>query len=475
MHKVLDLSTASIPSGTPPQRKLLMIDSGPYAGRLFCLYNESPATIAFTWADPPYTIWASPYNQITDSADYPPSACIDSQGNIYIVYVQQTSLNLIFFKMPFVAGMWQSGMPHTVLSEGLGYYPVISRDIDGGLWCGFAYYDTANEYFEARAKYSSNDGVLWGAGPSDPGYLLSNSSTVMPYISINCPGSDAVAVYCESRSSLYLRKFVTVWQTPIQVYLGDYIDSNFDCALSNDLKLGIAFTPSTENRVYYREYDGVTLGGLQEAHSGDSRSPQIAYHNNKPYIYFAENIGNSRNLPGCAIRQSSGFESVNLIDGMGLLDSFLIFESTSSIYEDKTDVAASESAGDIFHSASNTMLSSSGDIAFFGRDSKFYSLSVTLSITATGGSIIWEYYDGQNWVAFTPYSGDSDLDQVDTVIYLWNDMANVPDSWQMSKVNSIYKYWIRARVENALSVAPVGSQITAVPKCDYLSLIRRSA
>ncbi len=474
MHKLLDFSSAAIASGVPPQRKLLKIDTGPYAGRMFCLYNESPNTIATTWADPPYTIWSSPYNHVTDSADYPPSACIDSQGNIYVIYVQQTTLNLIFFRLPFVSGMWTSGAPSTVLEEGAAYYPVIARNIEGDLWCAYAYYDSVKEEYEIKAKSSLDSGITWGGGPTDTGAQLSSGSDEMPYVSICCVSNYVLALYTENRSSLYVRKHVSAWEPSLLVYSGEYIDSDFDGALSGDMKLGIAFAPSEENCVYFREFDGVSLGGLYEVYSGRAISPQVQYQSVKPYIFFAAAIGNNRHLPKYAIKNATGFDSFDLVKQIGVMDSVQLFESSSSLYEDVTENAASETIADIYHPASNALLSAAGDIAYFGSESKFYCLSVILAITATGGSIVWEYHNGSHWASFSPYSGDSDLDEAETVIYLWNDTANIPDNWQGCTVNGVFKYWVRARVAVELTVPPIGTQITAVPKCDDLSLARGS-
>jgi hypothetical protein len=475
MHKLLDTSTAAIPTGVPPQRKLLMIESGPYAGRLFCMYNESPGTIAITWADPPYTIWANPYNQVTDSADYPPSACIDSQGNIYIVYVQQTTLNVIFFKLPFSGGMWQSGMPATVFDVDSAFYPVIARNNDGDLWCAFAYYDSVNDEYTIRAKSSTDGGMTWGSGPSDMGTAISGAFSSMPYVSLSFAGNDLNAVYCENRSDLYLRKHVSSWEPAQFIYGGNYIDADFDCAVSDDMKLGIAFAPSTAQRLYFREYDGVTLGGLQEVYNGLSKSPQLAYKINRLFIFYAQSIGNGLYLPRCSYKESGLFVSTVLIDGINAFSKLLLYEQSGQSYEDKTAEAFSLDTADIYHSVSGALLSSAGDCIYFGGEGKFFCISVVLSTAGSSGIIEWEYYNGQSWTSFNPQSGDIDLDEVTTIIYLWSDLRNAPDGWQVSTVNGHTAFWVRARVTGSFTVAPVGSQLTAVPKCMDICIARGSS
>lgn len=472
MHKLLDTSTAAIPTGVPPQRKLLMIETGPYMGRLFCLYNESSDTIAVTWSDPPYTIWADPYNQITDSADYPPSACIDAQGNIYVVYVQQTTLDIVFFKLSLISGSWQSGTHYTVLDTSSAYYPVIVRNDSGVLWCGFSYYNPGTAEYEIRVKSSTDGGQTWGSGPSDLGDLISASSISMPYVCLEFAGSDLYAVFTENRSNLNLRKRATAWESTQLVYSGDYIDADFDLAVSSDMKLGIVFAPSGDERVYYREFDGVALGGLQEVFQDKTIAPQILFKNNRPYILFARDVGNNCYLPKCSYYQSGQFTSIDLISSIGFFDSLFLYESSGQTFEDKTTEAQSEMAADIYHSSSNSLLSAEGDCLYLGKEEKFFSVSIILSTSGSGGSVAWEYYNGQAWSSFSPQAGDIDFDEIQTVLYLWNDEPNIPGDWQINSVNGTSKFWIRARVVNDFSVAPVGSQITAIPKCGQLSLAR---
>jgi hypothetical protein len=472
MYNLLDVSTAAVPTGVPSQRKLLKIEEGPYAGRVFCLYNESPSTIAITWADPPYTIWSSPYNHVTDSADYPPSACIDSQGNIYVVYVQRTTLNLIFFKLPFSAGMWASGFPYTVLDVGSAFYPVLARNNDGDLWCAFAYYDSGADRYRIRVKSSSDGGQTWGSGPSDLGSEVSAESVDMPYVNLSFAGTNLYAVYTENRSNLFVRKYVTGWEIVQLVYNGNYIGAEFDCAISDDMKLGIAFTPTAAARVYYREYDGINLGGLQEVYDKLSRSPQLFYIINRPYILFAESVGNDLYLPKYATQKDGMFSTGDLARGVGFFDTVFLYENSYQTYEDKTEEAGSTGAGDTYHTASNALLSSIGDCAYFGMEERFFCVAVTLATSGSGGSVVWEYHDGLNWHLFSPQAGHSNFNEVSTIIYLWIDLRNAPDDWQITNVNGDSRFWVRARVVNEYTVAPVGTQLTAITKCKDITIVR---
>jgi hypothetical protein len=475
MHKLLDTSSAAIPTGVSPQRKFFRLKSGPYADRLVCFYNKSSSNLAFTWADPPYNNWTDPIALITDSADYPVGACIDSVGNIYVVYIQQTTLNLIFFRLVFYAGAWNTGAPVTILNSGLAYYPVIVRNNDGHLWCGFAYYDSAKEVFSVRVKSTKNGGLTWGSGPDDIGTILSAESSEMPYVCLNFIGNDLYAVYSEARSNLYFRRYESGgagWSSPIQLLASDYIDSEFDCAVSTDMKLGIVICPSQADRVYFREYDGLSLSGLYEAASVGARAPQLTYKVNKPYIFFAEDIGNGYFMPRCAYRNSESFETATLVRGVGYFDSLLLYDNASQTYIDKTEEAKNLDVADVYNPSNNGLFVFQNDSLYLGMDEKFFCLGAVLATAGSGGTVIWEYFNGTNWSTFIPHSGGYGFNESNKLIYLWQDLQSSPAEWQITSVNSIKRFWVRVRVTDEFTVAPVGTQLLAVPQTDHLTLAR---
>ena len=473
MHKLLDTSTAAAPSGISPQRKLMKLGYGTYAGRLVCLFGESAINIAMSWADPPYTNWTDPMTLITNSADYPCSVYMDRDGNIYVVYIQQTSLNLIFFKLTFSAGGWSSSSPVTVCDAGSIYYPSIVRADNGDLWCAFAYYDSGEEAYYIRIKASTNGGSVWGSGSSDTGTALSGSSTDMPYVNLNFVGNDLYAVYSQNRSNLYFRRRDYTsgnWDSAVTLLNSNYIDSEFDCAVSSDSKLGIAICPSSAGEVYFREYDGVNISGLQQAASVSARAPQIIYNRNRPCVFYAENIGNDCFLPKYAYKKTDSFTIGNLIDGIGFFDK--VFLADAQTYEDKTDEAVSIDTADVYHSSSNALIAAAGDCLYLGQDNKFSCVAITLSTAGNGGTVIWEYYNGDDWESFVPESGGFNFDQINKIVYFWDDLDSAPSDWQSNIVNSKNEFWVRARVTGNFTTAPVGTQITAIPKSNYLSASR---
>lgn len=430
------------------------------------------------WADSPYQSWSSIVNLIEDSADYPFSACIDGDGNLYIAYVQQTTLNLIFLKLVFHAGAWSACEPVTILNVSSAYYPSISRSAEGKLWCAYAYYDSGSEVYYVRVKSSADDGLTWGSGPSDTGAQLSGSSTDMPYVNLSFVGNNLYAVYSQERSDLYYRKYdgsEEQWESAVLVLASNYIDSDFDCAVSGDMKLGITMSSSESAKLYFRELDGVTMSGLQEVASHRAKTPQIVYNANKPLIFYAREIGNNIYFPCYAFKENGNFVTDELIAGIGFFDKVFVYDdSAQTKFEDKTQEASNIQEADIYHSSSNALIENTGDCLYIGIEEKFFCVAIVLSTVGSGGIVVWEYYNGDSWVSFSPQSGDYDFDQNIKLVFLWNDLESVPEGWQSNTVNSEYMFWVRARVTNDFTTAPVGTQITASPKTDHLALSREA-
>jgi hypothetical protein len=471
MYKLIDTTTSQCPTGLPPQRKLFRVKSGPYAGRLVMLYAKTASEIILRWANEPYSDWSSPQTIISDSADYPFSAAIDGDGHIYLVYTRQTSLSSIYLKLTFSAGNWVAGTPATVCNIGPCFYPAISRIWSTEMWCAFAFYNAGLGTYSIRAKVSYDQGVTWGSGPSDSGEQLSEPDSNMPYVCLTLIGTNLYAVYSQMRSNLYFRHLSGsggIWDDPVHILTANYIDSNFDCACSPDKKLGIAICPSTNNKIYFREYDGVNMGGLQEASQFKGRSPQVAYLMGKVHIFFAQSTGSDFWIPAYALKDNDVFSGGELAHGTGLFEKVFLYSSLAAThFADKTNESISAAVADVYHPQSNAILAANGDCLYLGRSDKFFCAAFMLSTIGNAGTVVWEYFDGSNWIGFTPISGAYQFDISNQLIYFWNDPESAPGSWQACLVNSEFMYWIRARVINQFTTPPVGSQILSAAKVNY--------
>lgn len=476
MHKLVSLSTAARPTGSPPQKRLFRVASGPFKGRLVMLYADSASNISLTISDSPYSSWSSPQAIVTDSGNLPFSACISSSGHLYLIYTD-TSMILKCLKLTFSGGAWAAGSASTVINVDHSRNPFVLIDGDGKLWCFFDLHRISYDMRHyTRVKSSADDGLTWGSGPSDSGTPLSNAVVELGYVSACQSYSKLYAVYSVNRSSLRYRAYDLVaqsWGSEQTIAEYDYIDDGFDIAPSGDGKIGVVYAPSGSGNIYLKEYDGLIWSGQIEIQTGLSKSPQLAYYENKPYIIYAWHLGNNYYITKIAMMSGAEFNSSCYSDTFGNFDRVLLFNAGGSAqFQDKSTAAGNSTTGDIFHSESQGLIDSVDDCLYIGKQSKFFSAAIVLSTPGIGGTVTWEYFDGVIWNEFTPHSGADNFESNDALVYLWQDGVSIPANWQYGAINGISAYWVRARVITGFSVNPIGTQILAAVKCDDLSLVR---
>lgn len=476
MHKLLATSAATRPTGSPPQRKLFRISEGPFSGRLAALYMDSASGISLVYSDYPHESWSSPQQIVTDSFDSPFGAGMDESNNIYLVYTD-SSKDIKFLKLAFAAGGWTPGSAVTVLDVDDNYNPFIMKDGDGNLWCFIVNYRTSvDSKYYVRSKFSSDEGQTWGAGGGDLGTQISSGSDDICYVSAAQISSLLYAIYADGRSDLKYSVYdlkQQIWGSEITIHTANYIDHNYDIAVSTDKKLGVVFAVSAVNKVYFKEFDGSSWTGLYEVEAAESRSPQIIYRDNAACVFFAKHLGNGYYTLRNGRKSGDSFTITDYSPAVGIFDTVFVYDNSAGTqFEDKTAEAADVSSGDIFHSQSSSMLEAADDCLYLGKEGKFFCAAIILSTPGVGGQVAWEYYDGSDWTAFTPDSGIYHLDSADKLVYLWTDGLSAPADWEMSAVNGVSAYWIRIRVTLGFSTNPVGSQIIPAPNADDLVIAR---
>jgi len=474
MHKLLATTTATRPTGSPPQRKLFKISNGYFKGRLAALYQNSSSGIVLQYANYPYSTWSDAQLVASNCHDSPFSAIMDSNGNIYIAF-SGTDLKIRFVKLTFSSGFWGVGSPVNAVSVDNNYNPFIFKDDSGKLWCFFVNHRiSVDSNYYVRAISSVNDGQNWGTGDTDLGAQLSAATSQICYVTACQVGSLLYAIYATGRSNLNYRAYdlaAAAWDSENSIHSGDYIDDDFAVTVSADKRLGLTFAVSTDAKLYFKEFNGSYWSGNQEIEAALSRSPQIKYLGNLPHIIYGKHLGSGYYLIRHAYKSADNFISFDFSPFQGLFDMvFLYNELGGTKFQDKTGAAANESSGDIFHSESSALVAAIGDCIYLGKQSRFFCAAIVLSTAGANGTVAWEYHNGAQWISFTPHSGAYNLDSNDKLVYLWQDADSIPAGWQMNSVNGYSAYWVRARVVTGFSSTPVGTQIIAAAKSDDISL-----
>ncbi len=471
MLKSIDNSTAFYGTGLSLQRKLFKIKSGQYAGRIAAVYPSSPSVIVLSYADPPYISWSSPQQVVTDAADYPAGCWMDSGGNIYLAYTQETSLNLMHKKLSFVNGSWSTGSAATIYNAGSNYYPNMFKDHYGRLWVSWTRVSGSDHTI--NVKSSIDDGVTWDFGPDDEGTVLvtgqSSAFSRLEYLP-----SYLYCFYCVDGTSLAYRRIEmsgALWLSEVELFNGTWLSDSFHTSVSDNLKIGLAF--SVDGDLYYKDFDGAIWSGNVLINSGVTSAPIVRHHGSTAFVFYGKEIGPNQNQFYYSIKTGTEFGSPSKVAAsLAALDRVICYRpEASAMYYDRSVEAADESTADIYHPDSGTLLKDSGDALFLGQFERFSQVHITLSTSGSGGSVTWHYWDGADWVNFIPVSGQYNFDSSPARVRFWEDSSDIPSDWQSSVIAGHSKFWIKVVVSTDFVTAPVGTQITAAEDLQYMTAL----
>jgi hypothetical protein len=473
MQKLIDTSTAFYGGGNSPTSKLFTVRAGVYAGRQVVVYAASPSTIKFSYADPPYISWSTPQTVAANAADYPVSAAMDTAGNVYVVYSAQTTLDLLFRKLTFTAGGWTVGSEATIYNGKDNFFPTILKDIFGQLWVCWTCYDSASGNYTLRYKQSVTEGTLWGSGPTDAGEALTSGSSgcyhqlvyMQPYV---------YCIYTDAGTKLAYRRIPeggTNWDDEITLYTGTGLADALSAAVSQAGALvGVAFNAS--GKLWYLEFDTDSWSGLHELATGPATPPLLLFNGVTTYVFFGMSVGTGQTELLYRCKSGVGFAAAAVVSSeLSRFKYVLLYDANGSPqFRSLSAEAGNSSTADVFHPTSLKLIQAVGDAIYLGSDEKFAACEIILSTAGDAtGAVTWSYFDGSNWLEFTPASGGYYLDQLSKKVRLWNDSASAPANWQKSTVANLNVYWIKITCTAAYTTSPIGTQITSLANINYLN------
>ena len=510
-HKLLDTSTAQSPTGLPTQRRLFRVPRGAFSSRLVALYARTGSNLAFTFADPPFTLWSAPVDFVTESDELPFDAVMDEDGNLHVAYTQSGTGALRVIKLAYVNGNWSPQSAVTVYdaATSANTHPSIVLDAYNRLWVAWARDDAGT--ITLRVKSSVDGGVTWGAGSSDAGTDLSGSvasvharlvarpthqhclyTTPAPVTSksrrvrstepagsppdgagVAPPPTHLHCLYTIGGTQARHRKIdldAALWDAADILYSGSGLSADITGAVAPDGKLGALFV--ADSMLFLKEYDGAMWGALQTVSDQLCLSPSLRYVGLTPYALFLRNIGTDQNRLLESHRSGATFTtSAPVLPGQSPFASVFCHDADAPIpFADLTTQAESTSGGDIAHPTSGGLLESISDALYLGADARFSFARFLLSQVGVAGVVTWAYWNGAEWTAFVPASGSYDFTSANKGVRLFTDDNATPADWQKTTVNGANRYWIRILCTTAFTTVPIGSQITSVPEMTHLSM-----
>ncbi|MBI3872163.1 MAG: hypothetical protein HY304_03690 [candidate division Zixibacteria bacterium] len=438
------------------------------------LYARTATNLALSYADPPYTAWLSPADFVTESANQPFSALMDSGGNLYVAYTQQTTDALRCVKLVYTSGTWGTQTPVTVYDSGTSSnkFASILKDAYNRIWIVWARDDAG--VVSQRVKYSNDDALTFGSGSADAGTDLSGATT-SAYGLLIARANYIHCLFAIAGTTLKNRAIdldAAFWGSPDTLYTGTGLGADLSAAVGRDGMLGALF--SADGQLYLKEFDGAVWGALQTVSSQTAQSPSLRYIGTAPYALFLHSLGTDQNQLYESHRVGGAFAAAVpvLSQETAFASVFCLDADAGTPYADLTAPAAGGGGADVFHPASGALVKSFGDALFLGLDDRFSFARIMLSTTGTVGAVTWSYWNGSAWTNFIPNSGSYNFDAAAAGVRLFSDGTGTPADWQKTVINGANRYWIRAVVAGAFTVAPIGSQITAVPKAENVILRR---
>lgn len=470
--KLLDTSTAATPTGLPTGKKIFRVRKGAFTGRLIALFARTASNLAFTVADAPYVAWSTPADSVTETDDLPFDAVMDDNGNIHVAYTQTGTGALRVIKLSYLNGTWTPQTAVTIYDSAtsLNKYPSVIRDAYDRLWVSWTRDDAGT--ITLRVKSSTDDGATWGGGSTDAGTDLSGSVSSVYSRLVSRP-THLHCLYTTSEAEARHRKLnldAALWDAADVLYAGTGLSADITGSVASDGMLGALFV--ADSQLFLKEFDGAMWGALQTAFSQACLAPSLRYVGLTPYALFLQTIGTDQNrlfeahrsgtsftVPSPVLTQQSPFASVLCVDA-----------DAPTPFADLTSAAASTPGADIAHPTSGGLIKSTGDALYLGGDDRFSFVRILLSQNGAGGVVSWAYWNGNEWTEFTPASGAYDFSTSNKGVRLFTDGNASPSDWQKSVVNTANRYWIRVLCTTAFTTAPIGSQITSVPKTSTLNL-----
>ena len=421
------------------------------------------------------------------------STVADSNDNIYVAYSAVVNGGSSVYKVLYrkltkgVGSTWTLGGEQTVLSPQpatTGYsYAVLEIDGLDRLWIATRYFDGAN--YMIRVLYS--DGLsstpVWTQSIGDLDTAGSNGSYHMP--TIVHFGSKIGVIYNDQVTLTQRWRYradeddPTAWdgEALVSAVISNLTTPTFSSA--GDSSGNVYTAANLGANVYFTYWNGsvwTSAATVSSTAVGNAYVSLETYGGNV-WVFYGETAGLSAALSGPSklvfkkgvTPFGSGnfdFTPTPVVSYHTTFDTVLRY--FSSAYSDVTTAAGNSTAADV------SMVTGVGDTLYFGKTTKFDTVSWALSTIGVGGQVVWEYWNGTAWNAINTYMPIS----APAFTAANGFISFVPNTdWTNTvRVNGELTpyYYVRARVTRLYTTPPVGTQMVAFPQINWASVTASS-
>ncbi|MGE5042278.1 MAG: sialidase family protein [Candidatus Levyibacteriota bacterium] len=401
------------------------------------------------------------------------NARVDSADNMYVIYGKSggafgAAYDIYYRKLTYNGSSWTLGAQQTALDSTLSNNGYANADIElegaTRIWISATFYN-GSAYVD-NAYYSSDfsDSPTWTlsgtvVSTSYPPQLERFGGNKLGYVYQN--GTNVSWAYRSDSDGL------STWSAPA-VITGTGRDALLSLGTANGL-----FVASNYQTTYYLTfYNGTSWSTAYTNSDANTYGGGLALATDGVNIwYFEDNRNgidyNMTSSPIYVYRKgvspfgSSNFPSkVRLFQKQGFFQK--VFRYASSQFYDLTNQASSSTNGD------TPMLSSTGDMVYFGKIVKFNAIYFYLNTTGTGAAL-WEYWNGSDWVILNSLT---DLTSYNLNASNAKIVFTPPDDWAPVRVNNddgLY-YYVRVRAISDYSATPIGNQFLSSPNTSITTI-----
>lgn len=414
------------------------------------------------------------------------SATVDGSDNVYVVYAttaagSNASRDVFYRKLTKGSGAtWTLGSAQTVLdanSSSAYTYASIEIDSTDKLWLAVRTYDNTNYQVAVYYSNGTTDAPTWTVSQAALTTATSNSTYLYPAlvkvgsriaIAYNALISGTASMRWRMRSD---SDTVTDWR-PEQI-ITTTTPTTPTFTLISDSQQNVYFAQNNGANVFFNFWNGSVWSAQATVATTAASNTfvSLASDASSVWVIYGDTTGLSSGLSGSrklVYKKGTLPFSTTEFDttGTGIVPYHDVFNSywsyLSSVYTNDTTDAGNTTNAD------TQMLRLVGDIVYFGKTTKFDSLSWDLSTNGTSGVIAWEYWNGSAWSSLS-FTASSNINFQGDGWGAFTDPAN----WATTTVNgegSSY-YYIRARVTTNFGTAPVGVQHAAIPLVNWSNFL----